>query len=303
MAGFSLCIGIFGVENFYGGDPASIVKVVQQAEKAGVDQCVITDHVVMGERTDRYPYGDFPTPPDYQWFEPLTTLSVIAGATNTIRLSQGVLIAPLRSAALLAKQAATLDQLSGGRLDLGIGTGWQREEYEASGIPFKGRKQRLIEQIRAMKTLWTESPASFSGDTVAFEKIHSRPFPAQSGGVPVWVGIAANGQNIPWLAEVADGWIPIEQDPAAYGPKIAALREAVAKAGRDPVRFAVRAQVQPQFDSDGTPNLEHTLQTIPAMLAAGVTHVEILPIVFVRQPDQMDAFIERLGTVKSQYGS
>lgn len=302
MAGFSLCIGMFGVENFYGGDPAAIVDVARQAENAGFDQCVITDHVVMGERTDRYPYGDFPTPPDYPWFEPLTTLSVIAGATTSIRLSQGILIAPLRTPVLLAKQAATLDQLCGGRLDLGVGTGWQREEYEASGIPFKGRKQRLIEQIRALKTLWTQSPASFAGDTVAFERIHCRPFPAQPGGVPVWVGIAASEQNIPWLAGVADGWIPIEQDPAAYGPKIAALRAALAKTGRDPDQFAIRAQVQPQPGSDGAPDLERTLETIPAMLDAGVTHVEILPVVFVRHPDEMAVFMERLAGVKSQYG-
>jgi hypothetical protein len=90
MAGFSLCVAIYGVENFYGGVPGSIVKVVQHAEEAGFDQCVITDHVVMGERLDRYPYGRFLTPPDYPWWEPMTALAVIARATARIQLSQGV---------------------------------------------------------------------------------------------------------------------------------------------------------------------------------------------------------------------
>jgi probable F420-dependent oxidoreductase len=303
MAGFSLCVAIYGVENFYGGVPGSIVKVVQHAEEAGFDQCVITDHVVMGERLDRYPYGRFLTPPDYPWWEPMTALAVIAGATARIQLSQGVLIAPLRSAVLLAKQAATLDQLSGGRLVLGVGTGWQREEYLASGVPFRQRTQRMIEQIRAMKVLWRSSPASFQGTTVSFERIYCRPFPAQPSGVPVWVGIAATEENVDWMAEVADGWIPIEQDPAAYGPAIQRLRTKVEQRGRDPKSFAVRAHVQPQFNADGTPDLERTLQTIPRMLKAGVTHVEVVPVVFVRTPAQMDDFMERLSRVKNEFGT
>ncbi|MBP1688104.1 MAG: fmn-dependent monooxygenase [Deltaproteobacteria bacterium] len=303
MARFALCLGIYGVENFYGGAPSSIVQVVQQAEHAGFDQCVMTDHVVMGERLDRYPYGQFLTPPEYQWWEPMTTLAVIAGVTKTIQLSHGVLIAPLRSAVLLAKQAATLDQLSGGRLVLGVGTGWQREEYAASGIPFRGRTRRLIEQIKAMKTLWREAPACFHGETVSFERIYCKPFPAQANGIPVWVGIVASEENIEWMAEITDGWIPIQQDPAAYGPAIQSLRRRVEAHGRDPRHFAVRAQVQPQFDSDGKPDLERTLQTIPSMLKAGVTHVEILPCVFVRTPEEMDAFMDRLSRVKQEFGA
>jgi probable F420-dependent oxidoreductase len=232
----------------------------------------------------------------------MITLSVIAGATKTIQLSQGVLIAPLRSAALLAKQAATLDQLSGGRLVLGVGTGWQREEYAASGVPFRARTRRLIEQIKAMKTLWRDAPATFHGETVSFARIYCKPFPAQANGIPVWVGIVASAENLEWMADITDGWIPIQQDPAAYGPTIQALRRRVEAHGRDPLRFAVRAQVQPQFGSDGTPDLERTLRTIPSMLKAGVTHVEILPCVFVRTPAQMDAFMDRLSRVKQEFG-
>lgn len=301
MAAFKLCMGIYGIEMLYGGDPRTIAPVVREAEQAGFDQIVITDHVVMGERLDRYPYGDFMTPSDHPWLEPLITLSVLAGQTERIELSQGILIGPLRSAALLAKQAATLDVLSGGRVVLGLGTGWQEEEYLASGLPFKGRKTAMFEQIKAMKTLWRDAPASFAGKSVSFDRVYSRPAPV-NGEIPCWVGVRATEVNCKLIAEAADGWIPIEQDPQAYGSGIVALQRAFEAAGRDPAELAVRAQVQPQVDRSGNMDLEATLATIPKMLEMGVTHVEILPIVFVREPAQMSEFITRCTEAKQQHG-
>lgn len=295
-----LCMGIYGIESFYGGDPRSLAPVVQEAEKAGFDQIVITDHVVMGERLDRYPYGNFLTPSDHPWYEPIVTLSVLAGVTERIQLSQGILISPLRSAALLAKQAATLDVLSGGRVVLGLGTGWQEEEYQASGLPFNGRKTAMFEQIRAMKTLWRDAPASFSGQTVNFDRVYCRPAPVR-GEIPCWVGVRATETNCRLMAEAADGWIPIEQNPVDYAAGIKALREAFSRAGRAPETLAVRAQAQPQVDASGNMDLEATLATIPKMLEVGVTHVEILPIVFVRDPGQMSEFIERCVEAKQRY--
>jgi alkanesulfonate monooxygenase SsuD/methylene tetrahydromethanopterin reductase-like flavin-dependent oxidoreductase (luciferase family) len=128
LSRFRTAVGIFGLEGCLGGDFSKILGVMQRADALGIDQMVITDHVVMGERTDRYPYGRFPVPPAHPWYEPVVTLAAIAGATSRIRLSTGVLIAPLRPAVLLAKQAATLDVISGGRLDLGVGTRGHREE-------------------------------------------------------------------------------------------------------------------------------------------------------------------------------
>lgn len=302
MSGFKLCMGIYGIEMFYGGDPRTIAPVIQEAEQAGFDQIVITDHVVMGERLDRYPYGNFLTPSDHPWLEPIVTLSVIAGQTQSIELSQGILISPLRSAVLLAKQAATLDVLSGGRVVLGLGTGWQEEEYQASGLPFKGRKTAMFEQIGAMKALWRDAPASFHGETVDFERVYSRPAPVR-GDIPCWVGVRATEANCRFIAETADGWIPIEQDPEEYKVGIAALRKAFEAAGRDPSTLSVRAQAQPQVDADGNMDLDATLATIPRMLEVGVTHVEILPIVFVREPGQMADFIQRCAAAKRRYGA
>src|SRR5215469_2443283 len=130
--------------------PASWDFVLDHArllDEAGVDRLVLSDHVVFGERLEEYGRpeiggqagGKQPTGPDGHWLEPLSTLAVMAGRTSRIRLGTNILIAALRRPAVLAKSAATIDVLSGGRLDLGVGVGWQKEEYEASGLTFDGR--------------------------------------------------------------------------------------------------------------------------------------------------------------------
>src|SRR5262245_900183 len=122
----TLSIGLPNFGAFFApGEWHRFVDLARAAEDAGVDRIVVVDHVVMGTHTDAYSWGTFPTPPESPWFEPMTMLAAIASATRRIRLATGILIAPLRPAALLAKQAATLDVISGGRLDLGVGTGWQ----------------------------------------------------------------------------------------------------------------------------------------------------------------------------------
>src|SRR4029450_7101545 len=189
MEPLRISLGVFGLERLFGGDPRAMIEVAREAEAAGVDQINFTDHVVMSARTGRYPVGTFPLPPEYPWFEPLTMLAAIAGATSRIRLATGVLITPLRPAVLLAKIAATLDVVSGGRLDLGVGTGWQPEEYEASGIPFAGRTARMDDQLRACRVLWRDDPASFESATVRFAGIWSNPKPLQSP-LALWFGLA-----------------------------------------------------------------------------------------------------------------
>jgi len=297
MSSFRTAVGLFGLENYYGGDFAKVVDLMRRAEDLGIDQMVITDHVVMGERTDRYPYGEFPTPPDYQWFEPIVAMSSIAGATERIRLSTSVLISPLRPPVLLAKQAATLDAISGGRLDLGVGTGWQREEYEASGIPWARRNQRLEDQLRACRALWTESPASFESETVSFDTIHCRPAPRQEP-LPIWFGMAPTEANCRRIAELGQGYLPISQDPAVIAEDVRKIREAFERAGRDPGELEVRAQLPPVMGSAG-PDLEATMAGLEPALEAGATVIEVLPVIFSRSPDDVNRCLERIAKLKS----
>jgi probable F420-dependent oxidoreductase len=294
VANLKVCLGVFGLENFFGGDFTAVIDLVKEADELGIHQMAITDHVVMGERTDRYPYGEFPVPPEYDWFEPMTTMAVIAGATRHIRLSTSIMITPLRSTVLLAKSAATLDVLSKGRLDLGVGTGWQREEYEASMLPFKGRGQRLEDQLRACQVLWRDAPASFESETVSFDRVYCRPAPKQEGGVPIWFGLPPKPRNASLMAELGVGWIPITYDLAEIGEGVASLQKAFVEVGREPAELKVRAQLLPQPGSSGAPDINKTLESVEAAIEAGVTHLEILPYIFCQDFNQLHSFLKKI---------
>ena len=291
-------ITVSGVARLFGRDVAALVDLARRAEDAGVDQIALTDHVLIGPRTDRYPYGRFPFPNDEPWPEPLVTLAAIAGATRTIRLATAVLIAPLRSAALLAKTVATLDALSGGRVDLGVGVGWQKEEFEAAGVPFGRRTARTMDVLRACRALWSASPASFASDTVRFDSIWCEPRPVQPGGVPLWLGVAASTRHVAHLVELDAGWLPVGADLDAIRDGVAKIRAGFAAAGRDPASLRVRANVAPALDAAGRVDLERTLaESAPATLAAGATLLAYPIAAYVRRPDDLPAFLARLGRV------
>lgn len=294
MAPLRISLGIFGLERLFGGDPRALIEVAREADAAGVDQINLTDHVVMGARTDRYPFGKFPLPPEYPWFEPLTMLAAMAGLTSRIRLATGVLITPLRPAVLLAKIAATLDVVSGGRLDLGVGTGWQREEYEASGVPFAGRMARMDDQLRACRVLWRDAPASFESETVRFAGIWSNPRPLQSP-LPLWFGIAPNEENARRIAELGQGWLPIYPDPEYIRQGAELIRRAFETAGRDPAELRVRALTPVRYDAKGIGDLDAALAAIDAARAAGATDIEFMAANFVRRPGDLSTFLGRIG--------
>ena len=293
-----VAIGLYGLQGWFGGDFAPVTEVVKVADQAGIDLVSITDHVVMGENTHEYPYGPFPAPLDFPWFEPLTVLAVLAGVTQRIRLSTSVVIAPLRPAVLLAKQLATLDVMSRGRVSIGLGVGWQKEEYLASGVPWEGRYARFIEQLQVCKLLWSQAPAAFHGTTVDFQRIHAFPRPVQKGGIPIWLGLSPSDRNIERMAEHGDGWIPMEQNPDKLAPLIARIRGAVAARGRDPAAFTVRVVPRFAFGAGGAPDLEATLAGVPALIAAGANMVELFPGAFCRGPADFEAFCARILKIK-----
>jgi len=265
----------------FGGDLHAILEAARIADACGIDQIGLPDHLGIGPRTDRYPYGPYRYPADEPWPEPLTLLATMAGQTSHTRLTTTVLIAPLRPALLLAKTAATLDVISGGRLDLGVGTGWQREEFEASGIPFVGRNDRMDDTLRACRALWRDDPASFQSETVSFEEMSCLPLPAQRGGIPIWIGGGATPRNVARLAELAED--------------LARIRAAMIEAGRQPEELQVKAGARPIYDDAGNLDIDATLGPVDELLEKGVTMAGFGLMGFVRAPDEVRPFLEGLG--------
>ncbi len=293
-----VAIGLFDLHKWFGGDIAAVGQVVSLAEGKGIDQVFIGDHVAMGADRSAYPFGAFTPPLDYPWYEPVTLMAAVANATTRIRLSMSILISPLRPAVLLAKQLATLDVLSRGRLDAGFGVGWQRLEYEALGVPFESRGAILDEQVRVCRVLWREAPASFQGAHVAFAGLYSYPRPVQRGGIPIWLGCSPTRRWIARIVEYCDGWIPLGLTPSEIAATVADIRTAMAARGRDPASLAVRTMLPPVRGADGLCDLDATLTQAPALRAAGATHLEIYPTMFCRNEDGLEAFLDRLSAWK-----
>ncbi|QXC59995.1 TIGR03619 family F420-dependent LLM class oxidoreductase [Aquihabitans sp. G128] len=256
-----------------------VLELARVADEVGVDRVVVSDHIAFGEQLDAYgdpasggtAGGRQPTGPDGHWLEPLTLLAVIAGQTQRVRLGTAILLAALRTPAVLAKQAATLDVLSGGRLDLGVGIGWQREEYEVAGLDF-GRRGALLDQALAVcRVLWTERSAAFADGDLRFERIHAMPEPVQPGGVPIWVSGRINARTVDRLVRFGAGWIPWGEHVADPGPGIATLRQALADAGRDPAALQVQGQLPVVRDAQGAPELAATMAGVGPLLELGIT--------------------------------
>ena len=262
-------------------DWAATLALARAMDTAGVDRVVVSDHVVFGEDTDAYgdprlggiTGGRQPTGPDGQWLEPLTVLTAIAATTTRIRLGTAVLLAALRRPAVLAKQLATLDVLSGGRVDLGVGVGWQRAEYEAAGLAFTRRGRLLDHTLAVCRELWTQPVAAFDSPELSFTGIHQMPKPVQPGGIPVWVSGTVNDAVARRLARFGRGWIPWGPALADPAGSIAAMRERVAHFGGDAAALQVLGHLRAVKRADGHPDLPGTVAGAAALVAAGVTDV------------------------------
>jgi probable F420-dependent oxidoreductase len=181
----------------------AIDKIAERAEALGYDSIWTADHVLV-PRTEPEPFG--------QLLETLTTLSYIAAKTRRIALGTSILVLPQREPILVAKQAATLDHLSGGRLTLGIGVGWIEREFEYLGADFAARGDRADEYIAALRELWTAEEPRFDGDAVRFDDAIFSPRPRRQNGIPILVG-GASTRALRRAARLADGWHALDASP------------------------------------------------------------------------------------------
>ena len=266
---------------------AHLLDVAVRAEQAGVDRVNVTDHVVMGTDTSAYSWGPFATEPDAMWLEPLTVLAVLAGRTSTIRLGTGIVIAALRGAAVLAKTSATLDLLSGGRLDLGVGTGWQAKEYEAAGLDFTRRGQLLDDTLAGCRALWEQAPAALDRPTLAFAGAYCMPRPAPGHRIPIWVSGTLSPAVVHRLLSWGDGWIPImgaTHDDLVGGRQI--LRDAFAEQGRAPDSLQIRGRLTVARDDAGAVDIQATVADAAALIGLGVTDVNVALQALDADPDR-----------------
>jgi probable F420-dependent oxidoreductase len=270
---------------------ATTLETARLYDRVGIDRLVVSDHVVFGEQLDEYGRpevggtrgGRQPTGPDGHWLEPMTTLSFVAGSTDRIRLATGILLAALRRPAVLAKAAATLDVLSGGRLDLGVGVGWQREEYEAAGLDFDGRGRLLEHTLEVCTALWTEPVAQYSAPELTFERIHMMPKPSQPGGVPIWISGRITSRVVDRLCRFGLRWIPWGDDAAEIEESIGKMRDRIAAAGVSPDGLQVVANLRVYRTDDGDIDRERTFERVPRLVAAGAT--DFLTRLPARPPD------------------
>jgi len=217
-----------------GGPPDIVERYVQTAEAAGFASLWTSEHVVFFEHyAPAYPYSATGRPPmeaDTAMMEPLNLLSFIAAKTKRIRLGTGVFLLPQRNPVYTAKETATVDVLSGGRLDFGIGVGWLREEFEAVDVPFEERGARCDEYIEILKRLWTQDVTEFSGRFYELAPCIQKPQPVQSPHPPILVG-GTSAPAIRRAARLGDGWVAINLTVAEAAEKLESLRTQRKEAG------------------------------------------------------------------------
>src|SRR6195256_482937 len=245
-------------------EPDSLTRIATEGEALGFDYVTISDHIMVPRNlASKYPYtdtGEFPAGTQAAWVEQLTTTAYIAALTKKLRFVLSVMVVPHRPAVLTAKLLSTIDHLSKGRLTLGIGVGWCREEFEAIGAaPFDDRGAVTDEWMAACQELWTAEFPKFAGKYVKFDDVTFNPKPAQSP-VPIWVG-GESGPALRRTAKYAHGWYPVGTNPqfpmntvSRFKKELERFRGYVEKAARDPatIEVALRVLGGPGARSRGT---------------------------------------------------
>jgi probable F420-dependent oxidoreductase len=281
-------VGVFltHANDLLGADLARLGEVARRLDEAGVDYLTVADHVVLGPDLSAHDAlgGALGYPLTEPYPEPLVTLAAIAAVTTRIRLMTGVLVAPLRPAVLLAKSVATLAVLSGGRLELGVGSGWQEAEFAALGVPITEKVARLDAGLAACRALWRDAPA----DVGSVTGLHCCPQPP-GGTVPVWFAGRPTRATLRRVADTGAGWLPIRPlDAATATAARADLDRACDEAGRDPATVGIRCPLAPTDDWDAL------RETVARLWESGVDGVHLPLRRLATSLTELDAVLPRL---------
>ncbi len=261
-------LGFVNTAPFTSGDDAGRVAVM--AEEVGFESIWTIEHVIFPSGYESsYPYarsGKMPLRPTDPLPDPLIWLTWAAARTSRIRLATGIVILPLRNPLVLAKEVATLDHLTGGRVDLGVGVGWLREEFDALGVPWDRRGARTDEYVAAMRALWRGDEVSFDGEFASFDRVTSSPKPA-SGSVPIVIGGHTRAAAAR-AGRLGDGFFPAKGD---LPDLIRVVRESAEAAGRRPEDIEITTVAPDLHESDDP------MADVGAMAALGV-HRLVIPV-------------------------
>ena len=264
-----------------------LTELGRTAEKVGFDSVWTVEHVVYPEGYEStYPYaksGKMPGDSSAPVPDPLVWLSFVAAATDTLLLGTGILILPQRNPLVLAKEAATLDWLSGGRLQLGIGVGWLEEEFDALGVPFAERGARTDEYIDVLRAMWSGDSVSYDGSFTSFESLTANPKPV-NGAIPIYVG-GHSRAAAERAGRLGDGFFPAKGDTAEL---VDVVRQTAADNGRDPAAIEVTAGSAAIFGDDPVAAVEE-------LAAAGADRAIIPAFLFFNDTaDTMADFAARV---------
>ena len=271
-----------------GTDPAKIRDWAQAAEDLGYHCIEVADHVFgAAPRGDWNPLYSEKDP----FHETFTTMAFLAAVTKTVQLCSGVLILPQRQTGVVAKQAAEVDILSGGRLRLGVGVGWNHVEYEALDADWKTRGARQAEQIEVMRQLWTKDLVTFSGRFHKLVDVNLLPVPVQRP-IPIWFG-GSSDAVVKRAARIGDGWMPI-MTPQDAEPKLVMLREHLKSFGRDPAKFGLEGWLRMN-----EPNPDLWAKAAQGWKQLGAGMVMLYPMYRVPKLDQQIETLRRFKEVAS----
>jgi probable F420-dependent oxidoreductase len=262
--------GVVFPQTEIGQDPGAVLAFAQAAEGLGYDHLVVYDHVVGADPANRPDWAG-PYTHQHLFHEPFVLFGYLAAVTTSIELVTGILILPQRQTALVAKQAAEVDRLSGGRLRLGVAVGWNPVEYEALGEDFHNRGVRIEEQLEVLRALWTDEVVTFHGKWHHITEAGINPMPVQRP-IPIWFGGGKTEAVVKRIARLGDGWFPQVRPDDTGRAALEQFRQFAREAGRDPTDLGIETRVK--VGSNGE-ELEQALRDYSTWNEMAVTHVSV----------------------------